>query len=100
MLAGGALLALANATKYATGIFDPVIIVLAALSVAAKRGTKPGLGRAGFVAVSSVGLLALLCYESQTGPKAGIPRCSRPWTTFQVSVLFETQITASAPEVM
>lgn len=60
VLAGGALLALANATKYATGIFDPVIVVLAALSVAAKRGTKPGLGRAGFVAVSSVGLLALL----------------------------------------
>ena len=60
VLAGGALLALANATTYATGIFDPVIVVLAALSVAAKRGTKPGLGRAGFVAVSSVGLLALL----------------------------------------
>jgi 4-amino-4-deoxy-L-arabinose transferase-like glycosyltransferase len=45
VLAGGALLALANATKYATGIFDPVIVVLAALSVAAKRGTKPGLVR-------------------------------------------------------
>jgi hypothetical protein len=40
------------------------------------------------------------CYESQTGPNAGIPRCSRPWTTFQVRVLFEMQITASAPEVM
>jgi len=59
LLAGGALLALANATKYATGIFDPVIVVLAALTVA-RRGTKPRLGRAGFVAVSSVGLLALL----------------------------------------
>ncbi len=60
LLAGAVLLALANATKYATGIFDPVIIVLAALSVAAIRGTKPGFGRAGFVAVCSVGLLALL----------------------------------------
>lgn len=60
LLAGAALLALANATKYATGIFDPVIIALAALGVAAKRGIKPGVGRAGFVAVCSVGLLAVL----------------------------------------
>jgi hypothetical protein len=60
VLAGAALLALANATKYATGLFDPVIIALAALNVAAKRGLKPGLGRAGYVAVSSVGLLAAL----------------------------------------
>jgi len=41
-----------------------------------------------------------VCYESQIGPNAGIPRCSRPWMTSQVSFLFEMQITASAPEVM
>ena len=51
---------MANATKYATGIFDPVIIALAALSVAAQRGMKAALGRAGFVAVCSVGMLAAL----------------------------------------
>ena len=60
VLAGAVLLALANATKYATGIFDPVIIALAALSVAAQRGMKAALGRAGFVAVCSVGMLAAL----------------------------------------
>ena len=60
VLAGAALLALANATKYATGLFDPVIIGLAALSVAAKRGIKPGMGRAGYVAVTSTGILAIL----------------------------------------
>ncbi len=60
VLAGAFLLALANATKYATGLFDPVIIALAALSVASKRGLKPGLGRGGYLAVSSVGLLSVL----------------------------------------
>jgi hypothetical protein len=60
VLAGGILLALANATKYATGLFDPVIIGLAALSVAAKRGTKPGLGRGGYLAVIALGVLAVL----------------------------------------
>jgi hypothetical protein len=58
VLGGAALLAFSNATKYATGIFDPVVIALGALCVADKRGVKPALARAGFVAVSSVGLLA------------------------------------------
>jgi MFS family permease len=58
VLAGAALLALANATKYMTVLFDPVIFALAALSVGARRGKKPGLGRGGFIAVSSIGVLA------------------------------------------
>ena len=58
VLAGAALLALANACKYMTTLFDPVIIVLAFLSVASKRGIKPGLGRAGYVAVASLGAAA------------------------------------------
>lgn len=36
--------------------------------------------------------------ESQIGPSAGIPRLSRPWTTDQVTFLFDTQITASEPD--
>jgi Dolichyl-phosphate-mannose-protein mannosyltransferase len=60
VIAGGVLLALANATKYATGLFDPVIIGLAVLSVAARRGTKPGLGRGGYLAVVAIGMLAVL----------------------------------------
>jgi hypothetical protein len=60
LLCGAALLALANATKYATGLFDPVIIALAALSVAGKRGVKPAMGRGGYLAVISIGLLSVL----------------------------------------
>ena len=41
-----------------------------------------------------------VCYESQIGPNAGIPRCSRPWMTSRVSFLLQMQITASAPEAM
>ena len=53
VLVGAALMALANATKYASALFDPVIIGLAALSVAARQGPKKGLGRAGYLAVVS-----------------------------------------------
>ena len=60
LLGGAGLLALANATKYATGLFDPVIIALAALSVADKRGIKPAMGRCGYLAVISIGLLSVL----------------------------------------
>ena len=60
LLGGAGLLALANATKYATGLFDPVIIALAALSVAGRRGVKPAMGRGGYMAVISIGLLSVL----------------------------------------
>jgi hypothetical protein len=60
LLGGAGLLALANAAKYATGLFDPVIIALAALGVAGKRGVKPAMGRGGYLAVISIGLLSVL----------------------------------------
>ena len=60
VLAGAGLLALANATKYASGLFDPVIIVLAGLSVAPNRGVKPAWLRGGYLAVSSIGLIGVL----------------------------------------
>lgn len=59
-LVGAALMALANATKYASALFDPVVIGLAALSVAGRQGAKKGLGRAGYLTVVSVGTLAIL----------------------------------------
>jgi Dolichyl-phosphate-mannose-protein mannosyltransferase len=58
LVAGAVLLALANATKYATALFDPVVFALAALVIAQKRGAKPALGRAGYVAASVVALVA------------------------------------------
>jgi 4-amino-4-deoxy-L-arabinose transferase-like glycosyltransferase len=60
LVAGTAVLALANATKYATALFDPVIIVLAALVIADKRSGKAALGRAGYLAAFVIALIAAL----------------------------------------
>ena len=60
LIAGIGLLALANATKYATVLFDPVVTLLAALVVAGSRGRKPALGRGGYFAASVIAVLAVL----------------------------------------
>ena len=60
LVAGAVTLALANATKYATALFDPVVVVLAALVIAQKRGAKPALGRAGYLAAVVTALVAAL----------------------------------------
>jgi 4-amino-4-deoxy-L-arabinose transferase-like glycosyltransferase len=60
LVAGAVVLALANATKYATALFDPVVVVLAALVIADKRGAKPALGRAGYLAAVVTALVAVL----------------------------------------
>lgn len=58
LVAGAILLTLANATKYATTLFDPVIFVLAAMVIIQKRGTKAALGRAGYLAALVTALVA------------------------------------------
>jgi hypothetical protein len=62
LLAAAIFLALANATKYATLLFDPVIFALAALAIQ-KRSAKAAFGRAGYLAALvtalAAGLLAL-----------------------------------------
>jgi Dolichyl-phosphate-mannose-protein mannosyltransferase len=60
LVAAVSALALANATKYATALFDPVIVALAALVIAEKYGVKAALGRAGYIAASVTGLVAVL----------------------------------------
>jgi hypothetical protein len=60
LVAGASALALANATKYATTLFDPVVVVLGALIIAEKRGAKPALGRAGYLATLVTALVAAL----------------------------------------
>lgn len=60
LVAAASALALANATKYATALFDPVIVALAALVIAEKHGVKAALGRAGYIAASVTGLVAVL----------------------------------------
>ena len=60
LVAGAIILALANATKYATALFDPVIVVLAALLIVRHRGVKPAFGRAGYLAATVTALIAAL----------------------------------------
>ncbi len=60
LVAAASALALANATKYATALFDPVIVALAALVIAEQHGVKAALGRAGYIAASVTGLVAML----------------------------------------
>jgi hypothetical protein len=60
LVVGAAALALANATKYATALFDPVVVVLAALVISDQRRGKPALGRAGYLAALVTALVAAL----------------------------------------
>jgi MFS family permease len=60
LLAGAALLALANATKYASALFDPTVVALGGLAVARSRGVKAGIGRAGLVAAWTGALLSIM----------------------------------------
>jgi hypothetical protein len=60
LIAGIVLLALANATKYATGVVDPVVVVLAAVVVAERHGRKPALGRGGYFAAGVIAIVAVL----------------------------------------
>jgi hypothetical protein len=73
-----ATLALANATKYASALFDPVVIGLAVLTSA--RGLKAGLGRGGLITVSTVGLVAVLLTIGGPWYVAGVE-----WTTLSRS---------------
>jgi hypothetical protein len=60
LIAGTALLALANATAYSTLILDPSVIALAGLAVGAKKGAKAAVGRSGYVAAGTIGLISAM----------------------------------------
>ena len=60
LTAGILLLALANATKYATAVLDPAVVALAAITVVKRRGLKPGLVRGGYLAAGTLGLVSAL----------------------------------------
>ena len=60
LIAASVLLTLANATKYATTLFDPSIVALGGLVVAKDRGRKSAAGRAGLVAACTMALDAAL----------------------------------------
>jgi hypothetical protein len=52
-------LAAANATKYASTLFDPVVIMVTALAVWRRRGKRPGLTAGLVMAVVTLGVLAV-----------------------------------------
>jgi hypothetical protein len=60
LVAGILLLALANATKYATAVLDPPVVALAAITVMRRRGLKPGFVRSGHLAAGTLGLVSVL----------------------------------------
>jgi MFS family permease len=60
LVAGMSVLALANATKYATAVLDPAVIALAAITVTRRRGLKPGFVRSGHLAAGTLGLVSVL----------------------------------------
>jgi hypothetical protein len=60
LLAGIAMLALANATKYATAVLDPAVVALAAITMTRRRGLKPGFVRSGHLAAGTLGLVSAL----------------------------------------
>ncbi|HEY1704974.1 MAG TPA: glycosyltransferase family 39 protein [Trebonia sp.] len=70
LIAAIVVLALGNATKYATGLFDPVVFALAALT--SPRGLKSGVGRGGYLATATIGLLAVLLAAGGSLYAAGI----------------------------
>ncbi len=60
ILACAGALTLANATQYASAIFDPVVVIMAVLSACPRPGGKAALRRASLLVTSLTGALALL----------------------------------------
>lgn len=60
LIAAAVLLTLANATKYASTLFDPSIVALGGLVVLKDRGRKSAAGRAGLIAACTMALDAAL----------------------------------------
>jgi len=60
LIAAGILLALANATKYATALYDPTVVCVLILNSRPGTGWKAALRRAAVLAGAAVAVLALL----------------------------------------
>jgi hypothetical protein len=60
VLGAAALLVFANATKYATALFDPVVAVLVLTTITERQGLKPALSRTGYFVVAVTSMIGLL----------------------------------------
>ena len=72
MIAAGILLALANATKYATALYDPTVVCVIILSSWPDVGWKAAFRRAAFLAGVAVAVLAVLLALGGPGYLTGI----------------------------
>jgi hypothetical protein len=72
MIAAGILLALANATKYATALYDPTVLGVALLSWWPEAGWKLALRRAALLAGVTAALIAVLLALGGPGYLTGI----------------------------
>jgi hypothetical protein len=72
LVVAGMVLALANATKYASGIFDPVVIAVVALAVAQRRQARAGTFAAILLTAVTGGLLVVAYLLAGPGYQAGI----------------------------
>jgi hypothetical protein len=72
MIAAGMLLALANATKYATTLYDPTVLCVTILSSWPEAGWKVALRRAAFLAGTAAAALAGLLALGGPGYLTGI----------------------------
>jgi Dolichyl-phosphate-mannose-protein mannosyltransferase len=90
MIAAGILLALANATKYATALYDPTVLCLALLSAWPAAGRKAALLRAGLLAGTAAAVVAVLLALGGPGYLAGIrvTTTGRPHGTDAASLVF------------
>jgi hypothetical protein len=72
IIAAGILLALANATKYATALYDPTVLCVAILSTWPDAGRQVALRRAAFLAGTTAAVLAVLLAVGGSGYLTGI----------------------------
>jgi len=72
IIAAGILLALANATKYATALYDPTVLCVTILSTWPDAGWKVALRRAAFLAGTAAAAVALLLALGGPGYLTGI----------------------------
>jgi 4-amino-4-deoxy-L-arabinose transferase-like glycosyltransferase len=90
IIAAGILLALANATKYATALYDPTVLCIAILSWWPDAGRKAALLRAAFLAGIAAAVLAVLLAFGGPGYLTGIrvTTTGRAYGTDAASLVF------------
>ena len=94
IIAAGILLALANATKYATALYDPTVLCVTMLSSWPDAGRKAALRRAALLAGTAAAVLAVLLALGGPGYLTGIrvTTTGRPHGTDTASLVFARRV--------